>query len=374
MPTCQLTFQSIVSPTFDPKLEFGSIGIGDFNGDVHLDLIAYAWTISSVFLFLGNGNGTFDSSMILVTKQPYTLTSMVAADFNNDGYLDLAITNIQSFTVIVILGYGNGTFGAATTYSTGNGSSPDAIEAGDFNGDSYLDIVIANEGSCSIRGLFGYGNGTFAAQISFWSAYSSCDLSIVVRDFNEDSRLDIAFTYYDKSYGGILFGYGDGTFTATMVLSTGSYSFPRWIVVNDFNHDNHLDIAVLNSGNYNIGIFLGNGNGTFQAQMTFSTNYIISRSLIIGDFNGDGHLDLSYSNLSNADMGILLGYGNGTFGKQITFLNGFKQLWLWFTAYDVNSDGRLDIILMGSIKSNILWNTCKCCTSDLFNSSTYTHQ
>ena len=68
---------------------------------------------------------------------------VAVGDFNGDGNLDLAVANEVSGTVAVLLGNGNGTFAAATTFSTG-GSDPDSLAVGDFNGDGKLDLAVAN--------------------------------------------------------------------------------------------------------------------------------------------------------------------------------------------------------------------------------------
>ena len=68
--------------------------------------------------------------------------SVTAGDFNGDGYLDLAVANYSSNTVSILLNNGNGTFTQSST--SGVGSDPHSITAGDFNGDGYLDLAVAN--------------------------------------------------------------------------------------------------------------------------------------------------------------------------------------------------------------------------------------
>ena len=79
-----------------------------------------------------------------------------------------------------------------------------------------------------------------------------------------------------------------------MRIPTGSFSGPTTVAVRDFNHDDHLDIAVSNCQANNIGILLGKGNGTFNNQKTFATGYQRDPFVILAsDFNQDGHLDLA---------------------------------------------------------------------------------
>jgi hypothetical protein len=66
--------------------------------------------------------------------------SLVTGDFNRDSLVDLAVANAESHTLSVILGNGDGTFQTQLIYSTGNGSSPRDLAAADFNNDGLLDL------------------------------------------------------------------------------------------------------------------------------------------------------------------------------------------------------------------------------------------
>jgi predicted nucleotidyltransferase len=105
--------------------------------------------------------------------------------------------------------------------------------------------------------------------------YSSRDTShpqsVAVGDFNNDSQMDIVVANFGTDNVGVFLGYGNDIFASQMMYSTGPGSAPNMVAVGDFNKDNRMDIAVANFGTNNIGIHLGNGDGTFKSQTIIQT-------------------------------------------------------------------------------------------------------
>jgi len=125
-----------------------AIATVDFNGDGKLDVAVTDSGGNAVMILLGNGDGTFGPpTTIPVGNQP---DAIVAADFNNDGKLDLAIANYLDGTITLLLGNGDGTFTQAvgSPYTVGQG--PYQIVAADFNGDGKLDLAVANLGAGTV--------------------------------------------------------------------------------------------------------------------------------------------------------------------------------------------------------------------------------
>jgi uncharacterized protein (TIGR03437 family) len=92
----------------------------------------------TVSVLLGNGDGTFQAAV----NYSAGYSSVVVGDFNGDGKADLAVTNLNSPNVSVLVGKGDGTFQAAVNYQAGR--DPESLAVGDFNGDGVSDLAVSN--------------------------------------------------------------------------------------------------------------------------------------------------------------------------------------------------------------------------------------
>ena len=93
---------------------------------------------------------------------------------------------------------------------------------------------------------------------------------------------------------GILLGNGDGTFSDQVTYSAGDRSMPGSVIIRDFDHDSQMDLAITDGYADSIIILFGDTNGTFKPSITVSTGSAISAASIVGgDFNGDGYEDIA---------------------------------------------------------------------------------
>jgi hypothetical protein len=225
----------------------GTMATADFNGDGKLDLAVVGDYVSSggVTILLGNGDGTFTAAG--PNLDPSGDFALIATgDFNGDGIPDFVTPNYFEFggSPTIFLGKGDGTFTFKKTSLTLD-YFPTSVVVGDFNGDGVLDLAFSDLNGIEIA--LGKGDGTFNETPASPIPVPSELYSLQVGDFNHDGKLDLAGldNYNDRIV--LLEGAGDGTFVVTATTPVVSTSFigPFRIAAADFNGDGVPDLAML---------------------------------------------------------------------------------------------------------------------------------
>jgi uncharacterized protein (TIGR03437 family) len=227
-----------------------SVAVADFNGDGKLDIAACGMAAAGVLL--GNGNGTFQSVKNLAASGAWPIW-LTVGDFNQDGKLDLAIVNkgtpgmgTDIGGVLVYLGLGNGSFQNPVGYP--GGRYPNFIVAADVNGDSVPDLLLTATNpnfttnfEFDIGVLLGKGDGTFGATSLILT--DTAPNWISVADIDGDGKQDLAIAHYGGStYVSFKLGNGDGTFQPEVDFTPASN--PSTVLVTDLNGDGRPDLLV----------------------------------------------------------------------------------------------------------------------------------
>jgi len=316
---------------------------GDFNGDGHIDLAVANLESNNISILLNNaGTGFLEPTNVPTgSEDPRAL---VSGDFNSDGKVDLATANLGDGmgNVSLLLGDGNGGFAApiavtVSAYSSSFtaaafGSSPVSLAAADFNKDGNLDLAIADSGGNALVRR-GNGNGTFQPPTAL---NAPGQFSILAEDLNGDGALDVI------TNGLVLLNDGTGNFPTATNFAT-DYQ-PILVRAGDLNGDGILDLVTANESSNSVMAFIGHGDGSFQTPL----HYIVSDKpgeIIVGDLDGNGTVDLAVSNLGSDHLSILFGTGNGEFIGGQAFPSTFyaNQTTNRVALADFDGDGLLDL-------------------------------
>lgn len=347
--------------------------LADFNGDGVLDIFkpleGHTWDGEVI---LGRSDGTFQTNAAYGWNQNGFGYNLVTADFNGDGFPDVAYSGATDTATRtepgfeVMLGSSHGVLGTPifVPVATSGGGVTEWIATGDVNGDGKPDIVATignNTQYNQVAVLTGKGNG-FNNPVYYSTGSTAQAYDVFLQDVNGDGKPDIIVSNQDGTIS-VLLNNGKGGFgTANLISSVAAYNpHLNSLAFGDFNGDGKIDIAVGNYGNQEsqsaVYVLLGNGDGTFQAPIATSLGqYVYSDTLAVGDFNKDGKLDLLVTIAGNTGAGcygtveiytLLEGNGNGAFTVEpwgsSNCLGGYRPDYP--VVADFNADGNLDAFI-----------------------------
>ena len=307
------TFQytSVVDRTNFVPWQFG---YGDFNGDGNIDVASFSYLGSlgitlptHLNILLGDGKGNFSRAPSIYSPYGSDFDSIQVGDFNQDGKLDLVTAGLYALSTY--LGNGDGTFRHVVRYNYPSYGLREMV-AGDFNGGGKLDLVFLQANGNSTGGnlafwfLQGNGDGTFQTpkKVGFVANVENlCGAGgahLQLSDFNGDGKLDLAFC--TPSQIGVMLGNGDGTFRPPNFYTADSTDQGLFAFgIGDINSDGKPVLIVSEYSNFNniFAVFLGSGDGTFQAPQTLASGTQDGElGILVGDFNSDGMLDVTFQN------------------------------------------------------------------------------
>ena len=324
-----------------------SVVAADVNRDGKMDLICANFNDATITVLTNDGNGILVSNVSYSTY-PYPKT-LVATDLNGDGKVDLACV-CTSGRLLVWTNNGSGNFVSVGSYATGSSAPRSWITAADINGDGKTDLI-CQETDLKMLVLTNAGDGTFATAPSPPGTTAGSWL-VTAADVNGDGKLDLI----DIPYGGgnhylrILTNAGNGNFILSSTNDDNT-PWPGYMLATDVNGDGKVDIFV---SNYNSGsgktvlVLTNDGTGLFGSNAVYTVDAgPISGAAV--DVNGDGMVDLINGSF-RGNLTILTNNGS-SFGSNTT-LNGVSSYPVSVTAADVSGDGRLDLITANNNNNN----------------------
>jgi hypothetical protein len=355
-----LTFNSSVQPSSGSPV---ALATGDVDGDGDIDVVAaQAYAVGGFALLRNEGEGRL--------AQPVSYpgggraADIVLVDLNGDGTLDVAVSDSDAVsvgnTISVYLGNGDGTFGARQVTSVGAGVVvPVGIAAADFDNDGAVDLAVAAYGQAgggrTVWLLHNIGNGTFALPTSVTVAQGP--FAVAAGDLNGDGRPDLVIAH--KEYRAtVLLNNGVGGFAAPVEyanLHLGTlWAGPLFpcVTLADVDRDGLLDILYGNTRTWDgttgqVIQLRNNGNGSFTRGADIPMVFYTAgpTGLATADLNGDGAPDIlaaSYDQRATDGVCVILNNGNGTFAPAVLYPAG--QSTIDVAAADMNGDGTADIL------------------------------
>jgi hypothetical protein len=322
--------------------DFNGDGIPDIAA---LDLGSSSSNGNGVQIFLGSSKipGTFSAGASYSTGgsgaggiKNGAFNQIVTGDFNKDGHIDIAVANYASNTVSVLLndGKGAGTFLPAVTYAVGGSGNAQTIATADVNNDGFLDLVVTNYAfPGAVYVLLGQAKfpGTFAAAAPTTFPFNYPG-NIALGDLNGDGNVDLVVTIDDAAIGtglAVAQGNGDGTFQTPVLFPTTlqdpklNQAYPGDVKIFDLNGDGKNDLVYSNASfgtkpDYGtVGVLYNTGTKPFAAGMFYDpVEYAagsVVYSLALADVNNDGAMDVVMADDFYAGVTVMLnGSGSGS--------------------------------------------------------------
>jgi FG-GAP-like repeat len=301
-----------------------------------------------------NGSSTQNSSIAgfasaATLPTGFIPTAVVSGDFNGDGKLDLAISNGGDNTIYVYLGNGDGTFAVPEILYT-QGQSPVWLAAAQLRTSGHLDLIAVDSDTKQVEVFTGNGDGTFQSG-AIVATLAQTPTFVLAADFNNDGNMDLAVglvvdPFSTEPQFEILLGDGSGSFLKTVApppIDNGPGESPiptAWLALGDVNNDGWLDVVTTVEFGGAVAYLNQNGSAFLQGPVFGPADGPVTVAL--GDMNGDGCLDA----IEAGGYGLLtIATGNcdGTF-TQTTPIANLGDVDVAMVVADVDGDGNPDIV------------------------------
>jgi len=337
--------------------------LADMNGDGRPDLITQSDAGYSIRL--NDGTGSFQAnsplypfSKIDIAPTPNPFNLLLAADFDNDGRVDLASVTNQG--IFLYKGDGKGGLSPGKPTSIKNYGRPLNAVTADFNGDGIPDIAMGVSNTGGVRVFLGTGTGDFQELPNAFigTVPGATNPGLQVADVNKDGKPDLILLDVLPRTIAILLNDGTGRFKVSQVIQRGLYDRPQALafgyldkdgtpslVIDYFNVSLNPKIVIQD----NFELWKPDAQGKFTQRSTFKTNANLQSNLAIGDVDGDGNPDVI--GYMPAGTTVFFGDGTGGFERSVTSANGNGP---FVAALDLDGDGKAEIIAANSQTLTVL--------------------
>jgi hypothetical protein len=273
----------------------------DINGNGNVALICANFNDRTISVLTNNGSSVFGSNAAYtVASSPASVVSVVAADVNGDGKLDLICANHALLgTLLVLTNDGGGIFGSNATYAVG--SSPILVKAADVNGDGKLDLICLNQSPNTLSVLTNNGSGVFGSNATY-AVNNILTGSFVVTDVNGDGKPDLVYANLFANTLSVLTNNGSGVFGSN---ATYTVSSPSAVTAADINGDGKPDLICANVNSNTVTVLTNNGSGIFGLVAAYMVGGS-PNSIVAADVNSNGKLDLICANPSSNSLSVLI--------------------------------------------------------------------
>jgi len=330
-----------------------NVSFGDFDGDGHLDILLVKgrhWPIVDRVL-LGDGSGRIRKAYNLGKVSDRSYTGGLA-DFNGDGFLDIAVSNDAPDRKLIYFNDGKGNFKIGAEFGLPEWPTRN-LSVADINADGLPDIILANRGDSPTSNYIciNRGSGLFNANCIPFAPYPVT--TITPADFNKDGFIDLAVPHRDGGQSYVYLSSSDRAFSDAHRIPFGpSDATIRMVAVADFNGDSILDIVVIDE-NKGVNLYFGQIDQTFSEGISLADSKIAPYALAIADLNNDKKVDIIVGHVE-APSTVFFNDGTGRNFKSISFGDS-KGTVYGFAVGDFNEDGTLDIAAARSDAPNILY-------------------
>lgn len=330
-----------------------NVSFGDFDGDGHLDILLVKgrhWPIIDRIL-LGDGLGGIRKTYNLGKVADRSYTGGLA-DFNRDGFLDIAVSNDAPDKKLIYFNDGKGNFIIGSEFGLPEWPTRN-LSIADINNDGLPDLILANRGGPSTSNYIclNQGKGLFNSSLIAFARYPAT--TITPADFNKDGLVDLVVPHRNGGQSYIYPGSSDMAFSDTHRIPFGPPDATiRGAAVADFNGDSILDIVTIDE-NKGVNLYFGQKDQIFSAGISLADSKQVPYALTIADLNHDGRIDIVVGHIE-APSTVFFNDATGHNFKSFSFGDS-KGTVYGFAIGDFNEDGIPDIAAARSDATSILY-------------------